>query len=568
MLAEQPRHRSRSSRTSRPRSRALGCYRRQDEAIRTRRPRVRRRLEVQARAALDPRGRPAQRHAAHGAEPARRRRSTVRLHARRLPAARRRDQLQAARAQDDRVLPRRSPELRRRRHAEPPRVRPGLLRQAGRRRRRLQADRAPLQDAGLRSSPRTSASRRRSAAGRRRPTRSRCRRRRRSSTSRCPTTAWTCASTRTNHGVAAAEVGAASSGSRPSRSSASTGTSKRSAARRATCTRAAARRAGRRGLTRACAASPASSHLRDGAPAAERATRSLRMAGALTPPRPRRVRALPRRARGPRAHAAVDHRPRDRPAAARRTRTRRSWIVFNGEIFNYVELRAELDGARPPLPHAQRHRGHRARLRGVGRRAPSSASTASGRSRSGTRRARRLVLARDRLGVRPLYLCEHGGRLLLRQRGEGDLRRRSGDPARARSRRASTQTFTFWTRRAAAERVRGIEELRAGPRAHLSSTARVRERAYWKPRYPDAHATARSRARSRTPSTRCASALEQRHARCACCAPTCRSAATSPAGSTARSSPRSAARYAGERFQTFSLRFEDAEYDETALPAR
>ena len=47
---------------------------------------------------------------------------------------------------------------------------------------------------------------RRSAAGRRRPTRIRWRRRRRSSTSRCRTTAWTCASTRYNHGVAAADV--------------------------------------------------------------------------------------------------------------------------------------------------------------------------------------------------------------------------------------------------------------------------------------------------------------------------------------------------------------------------
>ena len=54
-------------------------------------------------------------------------------------------------AQDDRVLPRRSPELRGRRHAEPARVRPGLLREAGRRRGRREADRAPLQDAGLRA---------------------------------------------------------------------------------------------------------------------------------------------------------------------------------------------------------------------------------------------------------------------------------------------------------------------------------------------------------------------------------------------------------------------------------
>ena len=29
------------------------------------------------------------------------------------------------------------------------------------------------------------------------------------------------------------------------------------------------------------------------------------------------------------------------------------WVVFNGEIFNYVELRERPRGARPPLLHAR-----------------------------------------------------------------------------------------------------------------------------------------------------------------------------------------------------------------------
>ena len=82
------------------------------------------------------------------------------------------------------------------RHAEPARVRPGVLREERRRGRRRQADRAPLQDAGLRAGASISAFPRRSATGRRRRTRTRCRRRRRSSTSRCPTTRWTSVSTR------------------------------------------------------------------------------------------------------------------------------------------------------------------------------------------------------------------------------------------------------------------------------------------------------------------------------------------------------------------------------------
>ena len=35
------------------------------------------------------------------------------------------------------------------------------------------------------------------------------------------------------------------------------------------------------------------------------------------------------------------------------------WITFNGEIFNYIELREQLARLGPPLPHQQRHRGHR-----------------------------------------------------------------------------------------------------------------------------------------------------------------------------------------------------------------
>src|SRR3546814_10968951 len=59
-------------------------------------------------------------------------------------------QLQAAYPQDARILPRRQAELRGDRHAEPAGVRPGLLRQERRRRGRRQADRAPVQEPGLR----------------------------------------------------------------------------------------------------------------------------------------------------------------------------------------------------------------------------------------------------------------------------------------------------------------------------------------------------------------------------------------------------------------------------------
>ena len=217
---------------------AVGCYAPPDAGDPDGLPRLRRRAgRCKITPALDSRRAIG---STSSSSPCRARRASScssRMPAARVPPARRGDQLQAARPQDDRVLPRRPARLRRRRHAEPPRVRPGLLRQAGRRRGRREADRAPLQDAGLRARRRTSASPRRSGAGRRRPTRTRWSRRRRSSTSRCPTTAWTSASGRTTTACQPAEVGAGRGASRRSRSSASTRTSRPSGARRATCTR-------------------------------------------------------------------------------------------------------------------------------------------------------------------------------------------------------------------------------------------------------------------------------------------------------------------------------------------
>ena len=40
----------------------------------------------------------------------------------------------------------------------------------------------------------------------------------------------------------------------------------------------------------------------------------------------------------------------------------RSWLIFNGEIYNYIELRAELARARAPLPYRLRHRSDPGRL--------------------------------------------------------------------------------------------------------------------------------------------------------------------------------------------------------------
>jgi asparagine synthase (glutamine-hydrolysing) len=86
------------------------------------------------------------------------------------------------------------------------------------------------------------------------------------------------------------------------------------------------------------------------------------------------------------------------------------WLVFNGEIYNYRELRAELEAAghafytssdTETIVHAYEEWGEGAfsRLRGMFGIA------------LWDRPRRTLLLARDRAGIKPLHYTEHGGRL-------------------------------------------------------------------------------------------------------------------------------------------------------------
>ena len=83
-------------------------------------------------------------------------------------------------------------------------------------------------------------------------------------------------------------------------------------------------------------------------------------------------------------------------------------IAFNGEIYNHAELRRELEGRGPPLPLAS------ATPRSCCTPFSSGTRTASARLRgmfavrSGSSRERRLVLARDRMGIKPLYFHRRG----------------------------------------------------------------------------------------------------------------------------------------------------------------
>ena len=120
---------------------------------------------------------------------------------------------------------------------------------------------------------------------------------------------------------------------------------------------------------------PAGPRARAPAPGDERAARA---------PRPRRRGRLDERRRldRPRASTPQHHRRVTRGSPALR-RQRRHVITYNGEIYNYLELRAELEDDWT-VPQHLRHRGDPRGLSRVGAWTASTTSAACSRSPSGT----------------------------------------------------------------------------------------------------------------------------------------------------------------------------------------
>lgn len=238
------------------------------------------------------------------------------------------------------------------------------------------------------------------------------------------------------------------------------------------------------------------------------------------------------------------------------------WIVFNGEIFNYIELRSELEhlGHRfrtqsdtEVIVHAYEAWGEDAFPRMNGQWALALWDTLR----------RRLVLTRDRLGVRPLYLCAHRDRLYFGSEVKSIFAADASIP-RELDPIGIDQTLTFWTVVPPQSVFRGIEELRPG-HVRVYENGRMRERAYWASEYPQQPEREREMRGSLDDAVRAVrdaleKATELRMMR-----------ADVPVGSYLSGGLDSSLvaalgqRFAGSSFHTFSLRFADAEYDETAF---
>jgi asparagine synthase (glutamine-hydrolysing) len=228
------------------------------------------------------------------------------------------------------------------------------------------------------------------------------------------------------------------------------------------------------------------------------------------------------------------------------------WIAFNGELFNYVELRSELAAA----GHVFRGRGDTEVIVHAWEQWKLDAfSRFNGQWALALWDARERVLAlsRDPLGILPLYVIEEPGRV----RFASEVKALFCDPAvpRVFDPVGLGQIFTFWSTLAPRTVFRDVAELRPG-HTRVYAGGRVVEVAHVERRLPRYTGTIEDAAADVRRLLERAAALRLTRS-------------DVPVGSYLSGGLDSSLvaalgrGHAGRRFATFSVRFEDAEYDET-----
>lgn len=156
------------------------------------------------------------------------------------------------------------------------------------------------------------------------------------------------------------------------------------------------------------------------------------------------------------------------------------WTVQNGEIFNFIELRAELQGLghqfrtrsdTEVIVHAYEEFGDRFVERLSGQFAIALWDG----------RRQRLILARDRVGIRPVYYARIGGYLLFASEIKAILA--VAPAAAALDEQGLTQVFTFWG--TVGQRT-VFKDVRSLPAGHLLVVEKGAERLekYWDWTFP------------------------------------------------------------------------------------
>jgi len=231
------------------------------------------------------------------------------------------------------------------------------------------------------------------------------------------------------------------------------------------------------------------------------------------------------------------------------------WLVFNGEIFNYLELREELLAAghrfrtrsdTEVIVHAYEQWGAEAFARFNGQWAVALYD----------RRKQELVLSRDRHGVRPLYYVEQGGRLYFASEVKALFA--APEVPRALDHVGLGEVFTFWAPLAPRTVFQHVRELEPGHSRVYRADGVIEDRAYWSPSYEPTSRFADVGEAAEAVREALERAVSLRMLR-----------ADVPVGSYLSGGLDSSLVAAlgmaalGRRFHTFSVRFQDAEFDET-----
>ncbi|MBI2358861.1 MAG: asparagine synthase (glutamine-hydrolyzing), partial [Deltaproteobacteria bacterium] len=181
---------------------------------------------------------------------------------------------------------------------------------------------------------------------------------------------------------------------------------------------------------------------------------------------------------------AGGHQPMSNKACAEQGRSNGSiWVVFNGEIYNFKELRVELERRghcfssatdTETIVHLYEEYGPRCvgKMRGMFAFA------------LWDERQRELLLARDRLGIKPLYYAEVGGRLVFASELKVILQ--LPEVERRLNWKAVSHVFTFLSTPHSEGIIEGIHKLEPGHILIASPGRELRIERYWDVRFePD-----------------------------------------------------------------------------------
>lgn len=153
------------------------------------------------------------------------------------------------------------------------------------------------------------------------------------------------------------------------------------------------------------------------------------------------------------------------------------WVVFNGEIFNYRELRHDLE-----------KRGHCFKtdtdteviLHLFEEKGEACVDDLNGQFAIALwdEKTHRLFLARDRMGIRPLFYTTHRGRFYFASEIKSIFAADTSIPREINSEVVS-EIFTLWMPADRSTIFRGIRQISPGHRAWVDSNSGLQESEYW-----------------------------------------------------------------------------------------